>query len=131
LRRALAFLLLAAIGCQAPPPRQVIAPLPEDIAPQAYADLVGRARQQAMMALESYYVDHWAEVEDSARGLEQTARFLRKARDIPPARQADLGMRTESLAQAAKQLRDAAQAKASDQVNMILQRINAQVRELK
>ncbi|HEX4590277.1 MAG TPA: hypothetical protein VH120_10140 [Gemmataceae bacterium] len=132
MRRAVVLLsLLVSIGCQAPPPRAAMPPLPEDTAPQAYADLVSRARQQAMTALESYYVDHWAEVEDTARGLEQTARFLRRATDVPPGRQADLSLRTDALAEAAKQLRDAAKTKASDQVNAVLQRINAQVRDLK
>jgi hypothetical protein len=131
MRRVVPFLILAALGCQAPPQRQAVATLPEDTPAQPFADLVGRARQQAMTALESYYVDHWAEVEDAAKALEQSARFLRRATDVPPGRQGDLSLRTESLALAAKQLGDAAKAKSSDQVNAILQRINAQVRELR
>jgi hypothetical protein len=84
-----------------------------------------------MTALEAYYVDRWAEVEDAARGLEQTARFLRRATEVPPTRQGDLSLRTDTLADAAKQLRDAAKAKAGEQVNAVLQRINSQVRELR
>ncbi len=84
-----------------------------------------------MTALEAYYIDHWAEVEDAARGLDQTARFLRRATDVPPGRQGDLSPRADTLADAARQLREAAKNKAGDQVNAVLQRINAQVRELR
>ena len=132
MRRAVVLgLFVAALGCQAPPQRAPVAPLAEDSAPLPFADLVSRARSQAMTALEAYYVDRWAEVEDAARGLEQTARFLRRATEVPPTRQGDLSLRTDTLADAAKQLRDAAKAKAGEQVNAVLQRINSQVRELR
>jgi hypothetical protein len=130
-RAVLAVVLVAAIGCQAPPPRAAVSPLPEDSAPLPFADLAGRARQQAMSALEMYYIDRWPEVEEAARGLEQTARFLRKATDVPPARQGDLSLRADTLADAARQLREAAKSHAGEQVNSVLQRINAQVRELR
>jgi hypothetical protein len=131
-RRVIAFgLVLAAVGCQAAAQRAVIQPLPEDSAPLPFTDLVSRARLQAMTALEAYYVDRWAEVEDAARGLDQTARFLRRATDVPTYRQGDLGVRAEALAEASKQLREAAKARASEQVNTVLQRINAAVRELR
>jgi hypothetical protein len=131
-RRFVAFtLMLSAMGCQAQQQRAPIPPLPEDSAPQPFNDLVARARLQAMTALEAYYVDRWSDVEESASGLEQTARFLRKATDVPPARQGDLSLKTESLALAAKQLREAAKTKTGDQVNAVLQRINARVRELR
>ena len=76
-------------------------------------------------------MDRWPEVEDAARGLEQTARFLRRATAVPPARQGDLSLRADTLADAAKQLQQAAKAHAGEQVNTVLQRINAQVRELR
>jgi len=126
----LASLILLA-GCQAPPQRTPVAPLAEDSAPLPFADLVSRARQQAMTALEAYYVDRWAEVEEPARGLEQTARFLRRSTDVPPARQGDLSLKADSLAEAARQLRDAARTRTSEQVNSVLQRINSQVRDLR
>jgi hypothetical protein len=124
-------LLLFAIGCQSPAQRAPIPVLPEDSAPLPFNELVTRARQQAMTALEAYYVDRWPEVEESARGLEQTARFLRRATDVPPTRQGDLSLRSDSLTDAAKKLREAAKSQAGDQVNLVLQRINAQVRELR
>lgn len=123
--------LIMLAGCQAPPQRTPVAPLAEDAAPLAFSDLVTRARQQAMTALEAYYVDRWVEVEESARGLEQTARFLRRSTDVPPARQGDLSVKADSLAESARQLRDAARTRTSEQVNSVLQRINSQVRELR
>jgi hypothetical protein len=124
-------LILFTVGCQAPPQRPAVPLLPDDTPPQPFVVLAARARSQAMSALEAYYVDRWAEVEDAARGLEQTARFLRRSTDVPTARQADLGVRCEALGDAAKQLREAASARASEQVNTVLQRINSQVRELR
>ena len=122
---------LFAVGCQAAPPRAAVPPLAEDSAPLPFTELVSRARQQAMTALEAYYVDRWAEVEEAARGLEQTTRFLRRSTAVPTARQGDLSLRADALAEAAKQLREAAKSRASEQVNSVLQRINAQVRELR
>ena len=131
-RRFIVFgLFLATLGCQTAPQRAPVPPLPEDTAPLPFVDLVSRARNQAMTALEAYYVDHWPEVEDAARGLEQTARFLRRATSVPATRQADLSVRADALADAAKQLRQGAQSRSVDQVNAVLQRINAQVRELR
>jgi hypothetical protein len=123
--------VLVAQGCQTAPSRAPIPALAEDSGPLPYAELVTRARRQAMTALEAYYIDRWAEVEESARGLEQTARFLRKSTDVPATRQGDLSLRADTLADAAKQLRDAAKTRASEQVNSVLQRINSQVRELR
>jgi hypothetical protein len=123
--------LLTLLGCQSPAQRASVTPLSEDAAPQPFTELVTRARQQAMTALEAYYVDRWPEVEEAARGLEQTARFLRRATDVPAVRQSDLSLKADALADAAKKLREAAKSQAGDQVNLILQRINAQVRQLR
>lgn len=130
---AILSLLTFALGCQTAQQQQrpAVAPLPENSAPLPFAELASRARSQAMTALEAYYVDHWTEVEDAARGLEQTARFLHRATNVPPIRQGDLSLRADTLADAARQLREAAQKKAGEQVNGVLQRINAMVRELR
>jgi hypothetical protein len=131
-RRIVSFgLIVTAVGCQSTAPRAAVPLLAEDSAPLPFNDLVSRARQQAMTALEAYYVDRWPEVEEAARGLEQTTRFLRRSTDVPAARRGDLSLRADSLAEAAKQLREAAKSRASEQVNSVLQRINAQVRELR
>ena len=47
------------------------------------SEILGRARLQAQVALEAFYVDNWSDLEDVAKGLEQTARFLPKTKDIP------------------------------------------------
>lgn len=118
-------------GCQATPQKAVMPPLPEDTPAMTFAELATRARHQAMAALEAYYVDRWADVEESAKGLEQTARFLKRATAVPASRQGDLSLRAETLAEAANKLRAAAQAHSVDEVNSILQKINSQVRELR
>jgi hypothetical protein len=84
-----------------------------------------------MAANEAFYVDRWPDVEDAARGLEQSARFLKQATAVPIERKSDLGLRSDQLAGDAHQLRDAAKARDVDRTNTILQRIHLQIRELR
>jgi hypothetical protein len=129
-RRSMLIGVLVFGGCQAVE-RAAISPLPEDIGPMPFADLLSRARLQAMAANEAFYVDNWLVLDESARGIEQTARFLKKAKDVPAARMPDLESRCDLLAREAAQLRNAAQKHDVDQSNAILQRIHFQVRELR
>lgn len=122
--------LLIFAGCKAVE-RAVVAPLPDDAAPMAFADLTARARLQAMTANEYFYVDNWTGLDEAARGIEQTARFLKKSNNVPAARQGDLESRCDLLIREATQLREAAGRKDIDQTNAILQRIHFQVRELR
>jgi hypothetical protein len=122
---------LAALGCRAAAERAVLNPLPEDAAPLPYADILSRARLQAMSANEAFYVDRWPDVEDAARGLEQSARFLKRATAVPVVRQSDLSLRADHLADDAKKLREAAQVRDVDRTNTTLQRIHLQIRELR
>jgi hypothetical protein len=122
--------LLLICGCKAVE-RATVPPLPDDSPPMPFLDVVARARLQAMSANEAFYIDNWLALEDAARGLEQTARFLKKAQNVPAPRQADLVSRSETIARDAEQLRLAAQKHAVDQINAILQRIHYQVRELR
>lgn len=130
MRRVLLISILVLGGCKAVE-RAAVSPLPDDTGPMPFADLVSRARLQAMTANEAFYVDNWILLEESARGVEQTARFLKKAQGVPAARAADLESRCDLLAREAAQLRLAAQKRDVDQSNAILQRIHFQVRELR
>lgn len=123
------FVLLA--GCVVPPERASLQPLPENGPPLPYAELLTRARKQAMAATEFYYQDRWSDVEDAAKSLEQTARFLAKAQEVPPANKDNLLERSGDLAKEAKKLRDAAAAKSVDATTESLKRINTQVRALR
>jgi hypothetical protein len=123
--------LLALVGCRAAAERVVLQQLPDDAGPMPYTDLVSRARLQAMAANEAFYVDRWPDVEDAARGLEQSARFLKQATLVPAERRSDLSLRTDRLAADARQLRDAAKARDVERTNSTLQRIHLQIRELR
>src|SRR5947199_10490123 len=79
----LGLLLLTLAGCQLPPERLPPPPLPDTSGPLPYAELLTRARLQATAATEACYLDRWADLDDMARGLEQTARFLPKATEVP------------------------------------------------
>jgi hypothetical protein len=105
--------------------------LPENSGPLPYAELLTRARAQAMSATEAFTVDRWSEVAESATGLEQTARFLAKAEDVPANRKDILPRVSSQLAEESRKLGEAASLKKEKEVTDSLQRINLMVRELR
>jgi hypothetical protein len=124
-------LFLPAVGCQLPPERGAVRPLQEDAAPMAFTDLIGRARLQATAATEAFYVNRWSDLEEVAHGLEQTARFMNKATDVPPSLKNGLEVKAAALQQDATKLREAARAQNVSAVNETMQQINLKVRELR
>ena len=124
-------LLLVLAACQTPPERAALTPLPEDTPPLPYAELLTRARYQATLATEAFYVDKWAEVEDAARGLQQTARFLPKAQDVPANQKDKLPVVSGDLAKEAGRLLEAARATDVKEANDALQHIQLVVHELR
>jgi hypothetical protein len=109
-----------------PPP-----PLPEKITALPYAELLTRARTQATLANEASYVDRWGELEDLAKGLEQTAQYMARANDVPLKHKDTLAVMSSDLGKAATQLREAAATKNAKKATVSLQRINLKVRELR
>src|SRR5207237_475860 len=120
-----------AVGCQLPPERLPVRPLPEDSPPLPYAELLTRARLQSTTANEAFYVNSWGELEDAARGLGQTARFLAKAIEVPDSRKDTLAADAKTLADDADKLRDAAKNRDDKLANEIMQRVNLKVRQLR
>jgi hypothetical protein len=112
------------------PEREPLRLLPEDHGPVPYTDLSARARLQATVAMEAYYVDKWTDIEDAARGLEQTARFLQKAPDVPEKQKDRLPKLCDDLAKEAVLLRDNAKEKNSKKVHESMTRVQSLVREL-
>ncbi len=131
--RAISLLLcLAALsGCRLPPERDPLRPLPEDGQIYSYAEILGRARVQATLAQEAFYVDGWDDLEEAAASLEQTARFLTKASEPPPRWKDKLGEEAKQLAKDVFRLRVAAQAKNVPDANAALQRIHYKIRILR
>lgn len=123
--------LAAVLGCQLPAERTPLKPLPEDSPPVPYSELLTRARSQASAATEAFYVNRWGDVEDAARGLEQTARFLKKASDVPAVQRDRLVTEADALAAEAQKLQAAARNHDADGVNGVMQRLNLKVRELR
>lgn len=120
------FALLALVGCRVPPDREDLKLFDEKRAPVGYADLYLRARSQSNLALDAYYTDSWIDLDDAAKGLEQTARFLPKATDTPADARA-----AEQLRADAARLGDAARAKDVRVANEVLQRIQFNIRTLR
>ncbi len=131
--RALCLALLVALagGCQLPPEQVPLKPLPEDGLPQAYSDLLSRARIEAAAANDAFYVNNWVSLEDAASGIEKVARYLAKATAIPPRHRDTLAVEAGDLGKEADKLREAARARDVKAANEILQRINLKVRELR
>ena len=124
-------LLTAAAGCVVPPERVPLRPLPDDAAPLTYADAVSRTRSLASAANEAFYVNNWQDLEDAARGLDQTARFLGKATEVPVRHKDTLVVEAGDLGKEAGKLLEAAKARDVKLATASLQRINLQVRELR
>jgi hypothetical protein len=120
-------LLLSVSACAAPE-RVSLQPLPENGPPLPYAELLTRARIQATGATEAFYVNKWSEVEDAARGLDQTARYLPKSEDVPPPQKENLAVICTSMGTDATKLREAAKAQNEKAANETLQGLNLSIR---
>ena len=124
-------MLLLVFGCAVPADRASLQPLPENGQGLPYAQLLTRARAQASAANDASFLDSWGDLEDLAKGLEQTARFLSKAQEVPKKNKDILTEVTGDLAKNAQKLREAAVSKNSKAATAALQQINVKVRELR
>jgi hypothetical protein len=124
-------LLMALNSCQLPAERMPIRQLPEDSPPLPYAELLTRARLQSSAATEAFYINQWADLEEHARGLTQTARFMNKAIEVPDTRKKTLVADADELSKTAAKLTAAAKGKNEKQANEALQQINFLVRKLR
>jgi hypothetical protein len=86
---------------------------------------------QVSAANEAFYINRWSDLVDAAQGLEQTARFLPKAIEVPAAHKEKLPDRAVKLGKDAGELHQAAEAQDVQKANEALQRVNLQVRELR
>ncbi|MBV9124613.1 MAG: hypothetical protein JO112_14750 [Planctomycetes bacterium] len=127
----LGWALVLAVGCQLPPERMPLQPLPQDTPPLPYAELLTRARMEASAATEAFYVSRWSDLEDAARGLQQTAQFLNRAIEVPVQHKATLTTEAKDLEVESGKLLEAAKAKEVQQTNDVLQRVNLRVRALR
>lgn len=118
-------------ACQLPPERTQLRPLPEETVALPYPELLTRARAQATNATAAFYVNKWDDLEDAARGLEQTARYLPKAQEVPVKHKDTLTALANDLGKEATKLREAAKSHDAKQATESLQRVNLKVRELR
>jgi hypothetical protein len=132
MKRVLCVVLVSlAGGCVAPGERTPTKLLPDDSAPLPYAELLTRARAQTNAAIDASYVNNWSELDDVARGLEQTARFLPKATEVPAKQKDTLVVIAGDLGKQATDLREAARAKDVDKTDDTLKRLHQTVRKLR
>jgi hypothetical protein len=119
------------LGCVAPAERVPLQPLPENGQVLPYAELLTRVRAQASAANDAFYLDRWEDLESLARGIEQTARFLSKAQEVPAKNKDILNEVTGDLAKSALKLKAAANAHNVKDTTDALQQINVKVRQLR
>jgi Skp family chaperone for outer membrane proteins len=86
---------------------------------------------QATAATEAFYVNGWTDLEEFARGLEQTGRHIAKATDVPKRHVEKLKDEAAALETDARRLQEAAKARDAKKTNETMQRINLLVRELR
>jgi hypothetical protein len=122
---------VALCGCQLPADRASMRPLPDEVQPVPYAELLTRARSEASIATEAFYVNRWNDLEEAAHRLEVTARYLPKAEDVPAANKDTLGVVSGDLGKEAVNLRDAAKAQDVKKTNEVLRLVNLKIRELR
>ena len=132
LRASCCFLMLVAllVGCRVVE-REGMLPLPENGAALTYNEMLGRARNQSGAALDAFYIDSWADLDQAATRLEESAKLLPKTTQIPDAFKTKLPGEADSLRQDAAKLQEAARAKNAAQSNEAMQRINQRIRQLR
>ena len=118
-------------GCHLPDEQTALKPLPQDVTPQPYAELVARARVLVESANKAFYDNKWLDLEDAAKGMETTAKFLVKASDVPARHQVKLAVEAGDLGREAGKLASAAKAHEVQPIIDSLQKINLKVRELR
>jgi hypothetical protein len=131
MRCAYPLLFLLALGCATlTEPQALVRPLPDDAGAQTFAELLKRGRAQGIAATEALYLEDWVEADAAGKALEQTARFLNKATDVPEDKKDNLPALSGDLGEDASSFRALVKAKDGDKANEVLARINFKLRKL-
>jgi len=126
--------LTALAGCQVGPEAQrtTLPPmLPDKVTPLPYSTLLERARSQLKKATEAFYIDNWGDLDEAARGLEQTAQYMAKAEDVPAKHKDTLATAGADLGKLAGSLRKAAADKDVKKTTDVLTKVQLKVREMR
>lgn len=128
-----AMVLGGLVSCQSGPETRSapLTMLPEKVTAMPYGRLLERARAQARQATEASFVDAWSDLEETARGLEQTALYLDKAEDVPAKHTTRLATMSNDLGKLARSLSEAAKAKDATKTTEVLTNVNRAVREMR
>lgn len=119
------------LGCTSSGERVTPRPLNDAGPPLPYAELLTRARQQATAATDAFYVNRWGDIEEISQGLEQTARFLAKAVEVPEKQKVNLPIVAADLGKAANGLGEAAKVKDGKKVQEALDRVHGTIYKLR
>ena len=92
--------------------------------PMTYRDVIHRARSQATLATESFYIDQWQDVDRAAASLEDTARYLPRAVEVPATQKTSLEVRSQTLVKEAQALREAVKGRDEKKTTEAMKKIN-------
>jgi hypothetical protein len=124
--------LIPLLSCQVPGERTAMPRmLPDEVTPRPYAQLLERAKALVLKANDAFYVDNWSDLEEAARGLEQTAQYLAKAEDVPAKHKDTLKTTSADLGKLGRMLREAAVAKNVKKSTDVLAKLQVKVREMR
>jgi hypothetical protein len=128
----LSIFVVVCVGCASTAEHQaLVRPLPEDGPAASYPQLLTRARAQGLAATEALYMEDWSECEEVGKALEQTARFMNKATEVPSDQKDNLPVVSGDLGKEAATFREMVRVKDGDKANEVLGRINHMLRRLK
>jgi len=124
--------LIPLLSCQVPGERSAMPRmLPDEVTPRPYAQLLERSRSLVAKANDAFYVDNWSDLEEAARGLEQTAQYLAKAEDVPAKHKDTLKTLSADLGKLARVLHEAATAKDVKRATDVMGKLQVKVREMR
>lgn len=125
---ALCVVLANLIGCVSSAERVDVPPTPINVQEMTYRDVLTRARLQATAATEAFYLDNWQSLQSTAGSLEETAKQIPQAQNVPADKKEQIDKDAARLASLARELGQAAQKQDIETSNDRLQQIGLLIR---
>jgi hypothetical protein len=125
-------LTLPILACTAPGDRAALPPLlPDKVTPLPYSQLHQRALALVSRANDAFYLNNWGDLEEAARGLEQTAQYLARAEDVPAKHKDTLATLSADLGKLSKSLREAATVRDVKKTEELMSQLHRKVRAMR
>jgi hypothetical protein len=107
-----------------------VPPLPQDGAALPYQQVLARLSAQTNAAKEDHFLNRWDGLVDSSVTLEQSASYITRSPDLPPAHRALIEKSAGEMKTSIVKLREAARQKNETESLELIRRLHNQVRDL-